>query len=106
MISVSQLAASVLFKTLKESEVQAGQSLRLTRGRKGFVLTLDKPVETDRVIKYAGEIVLIVNKDLESKVGEARIDIEETTEGPSLVMRRAGSKNSRQKIEKLPDRLL
>jgi hypothetical protein len=106
MISISQLAASVLFETLKESEVQAGQSLRLTKGRRGFVLTLDKPIETDRVIKYEGNIVLVVNKDLENKLGEARIDVEATTEGPNLVMRRTGSKNSRQKIENLSDKPL
>jgi len=93
MISISQLAASVLFKTLKESEVHGGQSLRIVKEHEGFVLQLDSPVETDRVIRYEGAIVLIVNKDLENELGDARIDVEETTEGRDLVMRRSANPN-------------
>lgn len=93
MISVSKLAASVLFKTLQESEVQSGQSLRLVREEEGFVLQLDSPVETDRVIRYEGAIVLIVNRDLENELDDARIDVKETTEGCELVMQRPANPN-------------
>ena len=88
MISISQLAASVLFKTLQESKVPPEQSLRLGREKEGFVLQLDSPVKRDRIIRYQGAIVLIVNRDLENELGDVRIDVEETTEGRDLVMRR------------------
>ena len=93
MISISQLAASVLLKTLKECEVEVGQSLRLAKGKKGLVLQLDEPVETDRVIRYKGVIVLIVKKALENELGDARIDVEDTEEGRELMIRRHANPN-------------
>ena len=89
MISVSRLAASVLFETLKESGVQTGQSLRLVKIEKGFTLELDIPKETDRVVRYEGDVVLIVERDLENEIGDARIDVEENAHGRNLVMRRS-----------------
>jgi hypothetical protein len=88
MISISPLAASVLRKTLQESNVKRGLSLRLIRKRQFFLLQLDSPGETDRVIRYEGAIVLIVDKELENELNIARIDVEETPEGYDLVMRR------------------
>jgi hypothetical protein len=41
MISISQLAASVLFETLKGSDAQTEQSLRLFKDKKGFTLQID-----------------------------------------------------------------
>ena len=93
MISISQLGASVLYKTLEESEIQSGQSFRLVREEEGFLLKLDSPVKTDRVIRYNGALVLMIDKDLENELGNARIDIEETTEGCNLVMRRTVNPN-------------
>jgi len=91
MISVSQLAASVLFETLKESGVQNGQSLRLVKIEKGFTLEVDTPKQSDRVVRYEGDVVLIVDRDLENEIGDARIDVEENSHGRDLVMRRAAN---------------
>jgi hypothetical protein len=94
MISISQFAASVLYKTLQKSKVREGQSLRLAREKERFVLQVDSPIKTDRVIKYKDTVVLMVNRDLENELGNARIDIEETTEGPDLIMRRSANPNT------------
>jgi hypothetical protein len=91
MISVSRLAASVLFETLKESRMETGQGLRLIKIEKGFTLELDTPMQSDRVVRYEGDIVLIVDEDLEKEMGDARIDVEENSHGRGLVMRRAAN---------------
>jgi len=101
MISISQLAASVIAETLKESGVPTGQSLRLIREKRGFSLQVDRPAESDRVIRYGGDIVLIVDKDFEDRTGGARIDVEETPEGIDLVMRRYPDNNTGEGMKKI-----
>jgi hypothetical protein len=91
MISVSQLAASVLLETLKESGVKIGQSFRLAQIEKGFTLELGNPMQSDRVVRYEGDVVLIVDRNLENEIGDARIDVEENAHGRGLVMRRAAN---------------
>jgi hypothetical protein len=88
MLSVSRLAASVLLETLKESGVKTGQSLRLAQIEKGFTLELDTPTQSDRVVRYEGDVVLIVDRDLEDEIGDVRIDVEENAHGRGLVIRR------------------
>jgi hypothetical protein len=41
------------------------------------------------VVRYAGGVVLIVDRDLENEIGDARIDVEENSHGHGLIMRRA-----------------
>jgi len=91
VLQVSQLAASVLFRALQASEIPTGLSLRLTKSGEQFVLQVDSPAATDRVVRYEGAIVLTVDKDLEKRIGDARIDVEETHGGHDLVMRRPGN---------------
>lgn len=88
MITVSKLAASILLEALKESNLSSGESLRLIKDDGEFVLEVDIPGKGDRVIRYEGEVVLVVDKKLETEIGDARIDLEGTGEGNNLVMRR------------------
>ena len=50
MISVSRLAASVLFETLKESGVQTGQSLRLVKIEKGLFGRMQWDIQENKEI--------------------------------------------------------
>jgi hypothetical protein len=61
------------------------------RIKKGFTLKLDIPKHTDRVVRYEGNVVLIVERDLENDIGDARIDVEENAHGCNLVMRRSAN---------------
>jgi hypothetical protein len=88
MISISKLAASIIFETLKKSRIQSGRALRLNRENNKFILELDVPTSRDRVVRYEGKIVLIVDKTTEYEIGNARIDVEEDEGGRDLVMRR------------------
>lgn len=87
MISVSRLAASVLLQTIRESQVQQGQTLRLVKEDERFTLKVDKPCQTDLVIRFESIIVLVVDRNLDREIGRGRIDIEETAAGHDLVFR-------------------
>jgi len=89
VVLVSQLAASVMYEALRASKVEYGNCLRLVKRKTQFVLLLDKPSRTDRVIRYKESIVLIIDERLEIELGNARIDVEEMIEGRNLVMRRS-----------------
>lgn len=94
MIKISRLAASVLYETLKASNLLPDASLRLIEENGGLALDVDIPTNSDRVIRYEGEVVLVVDKTLELKIGDARIDLEDTRDGNNLVMRKAGQETS------------
>lgn len=87
MISISQLAASVLVRALQESEVEAGEGLRLIKDGERFVLKTDRPKTSDRVVRYHQAVVLIVDRDLEAQLDDSRIDVEENGGERALVMR-------------------
>ena len=88
MISVSQLAASVLFQTIEESRIEPGKSLRLVEQDERFELEIDEPRRTDRVVRFQGAVVLIIDKRLDEAIQDGRIDVEETAAGHDLVFRR------------------
>ena len=88
MISVSQLAASVLFQTIEESRIEPGKSLRLVEQDERFELEIDEPRRTDRVVRFQGAVVLIVDKRLDEAIQDGRIDVEKTAAGHDLVFRR------------------
>ncbi len=74
-IRVSEVAKEVLYQTIKESSVPLGKGLRLEEVQGGLALTADAPKEADRIIKQDRSILVIVNKELEKKIGKATIDI-------------------------------
>jgi hypothetical protein len=74
-ITVSEIAKEVLYQTIKESRVPSGRGLRLEESKDGLALTTDAPSEADRIIKKGNSILVIVNKELEKKIGRATIDI-------------------------------
>jgi hypothetical protein len=76
MIELSELAATALVEALEASGVIPGQCLRLEEEGSQFKLQLDRPGEHDRVIRHNGVMVIIVADDVEAKIGNALIDIE------------------------------
>lgn len=89
MIELSHLAATALRQSLQESGVSPDEGLRLKEENGQFMLFLDAPRGDDYVIRYDKAVILIISRDVEERVGEAVVGIEETPLGPDLVMRRS-----------------
>lgn len=87
MIGISEVAVKVLAEGLQASGVEPEKGLRLSEEGSNLTLGLDTPKENDRVVSQDGQSVLIINQELEERVGDALIDIEQTSEGPALIMR-------------------
>lgn len=87
MIRVSEIAAEVLFETLKASGLGPDKGLRLKQEDVGLFLNVDTPKNDDNVIRHNKSVILIVDKDTEKKVGDALVDVEEGNEESRLVLR-------------------
>ena len=87
MIEVSELAATAMVQSLRASNVPSDRGFRLREREDKFSLEIDSPTENDRVIRHEEAIVLIVDPDVEDKVGDVVIDVEEMPDGPQLMMR-------------------
>ncbi len=87
MISVSDQAAEVLLESLQQSGIAPEDGLRLTAQDGTFELSVDSPTKGDRVIQRDGSNLIIVEEDLDQKIGEALIDVEDTPRGLELTLR-------------------
>ncbi|MFO8100970.1 MAG: hypothetical protein R6U37_02210 [Dehalococcoidia bacterium] len=87
MIDATELAKEVIAQALRNANVGQQRGLRLTRGN-GLFLELDEATDQDRVIRHDCKVVLIISKDVEHELGPGLIDIQETSSGNDLVLRR------------------
>ncbi len=87
MIEVSELAARVLLESLQASGIDRDRGLRLEQEDGQFVLRVDRPEEDDLVVCHDEAVVLIVDRQLESEIGSALIDVEEGAGGAGLTIR-------------------
>jgi len=87
MIEISEVALNVLLEGLQASHVKKEQGLRLKDEGDRLTLGLDTPKKRDRVISHNGQKVLIIDPGFEARIGDAFIDIEDTTEGTEIIMR-------------------
>lgn len=88
MIGLSELAAMALVESLEASGVGPEKGLRLKPKGREFALQIDSPGDNDRIIWHNGAIALIVDKDVEAKIGDAVIDVEDDPDEPYLAIRR------------------
>jgi len=89
MIGISETALNVLCEGLQASGVEREKGLRLKEEGDRLTLNLDKPKKGDRVISRNDQSVLIIDPGFEACIGDAIIDVEDTAEGPELIMRTA-----------------
>lgn len=87
MIQVSELAGIALVESLRASGVSPDQGFRLRQEENQFSLEIGSPAENDRVIKRDETIMLIVDRGVENQLGDTLIDVEDSPEGPQLVLR-------------------
>ncbi|MBE0481036.1 MAG: hypothetical protein IBX68_08655 [Dehalococcoidia bacterium] len=88
MIRLTEMAATVLFESLRASGIHPNWGLRVKEEAGTFKLQLDTPRPNDRVIRRNEAVVLIVDRTVEEEVGNALIDLEDDLEEPQLVMRK------------------
>ena len=74
-IQISKLAREVLLETVVESELSPDEGLRMEEVGGKLILSTDKPSPNDHTVKAKDHTLIIVDKELEQKIGDATIDI-------------------------------
>jgi len=88
MIGLTELAVTVLVESLEANGLGPEKGLRLSlRGNKP-ILKIDSHGDNDHLIMHNGAVALIVNKEIEAKIGDAFIDVEGDPSDPYISIRR------------------
>ena len=86
MITVTERAKQELKTILIGIGASLDEGLRLMPTADGFALTLDSELSGDQVVEYEGAKALLVAPELASVVEGVTLDVQDTPEGPKLVM--------------------
>lgn len=88
MIGVTERAKEVLKELLADKVDYPGAGLRLTDDTDSghLVLKIDVEEPGDQVVKHEGSKVLLVEDRLSSSLDGTVIDIEDTPDGPQLIV--------------------
>ena len=88
MIDVTERAKKELKKILSSKVDNPLAGLRLiTSGPRGqFGFSIDVEMPGDRVVEYEGSKVLLVERELATRLKGHTLDIEDTADGPGLVL--------------------
>lgn len=88
MIGVTERAKEELKKILSTKVDNPQASLRLmASGPQGqFGLSIDVETTGDQVVEHKGSKVLLVERELADRLEGRTLDVEDTTEGPKLVI--------------------
>lgn len=91
MIAISDGAKKELKKLIAENATEAEMSLRLAASEDGHLgLVMDMEMPGDQVVEYEGKKVLLVEGDLASHLFGISLDVEDTPEGPALLLKQEG----------------
>lgn len=88
MVYLTEYAAIALHETLDAVAANADQGLRLSREGNRLILKLDSPGVHDYAIRHQNRLVLIVDRDTRSEIGDAVVDIAPSSDDPYLVLRK------------------
>ena len=87
MIDVTERARQELRRILSEKVDMPQARLRLIAKRQGNLgLGIDIEAQGDQVVEYEGSKVLIIEPGLATSLKGVTLDIEDTPEGPELVI--------------------
>jgi Fe-S cluster assembly iron-binding protein IscA len=90
MLQISDPALNLLREALIVERVEDGDVFRLEMQNDDFVLGIDSPQDDDILYEIDGTTVLVAPVTVASSVlSETTIDLEDTTEGPRLVLKAA-----------------
>ena len=87
MLTVTESAKQYLKETLLAHSDDPEASLRISLKPPGQLgVGLDSEEEGDQVVEYEGAKVLLVASDLAPVVDGKTLDVEDTAEGPNLIL--------------------
>jgi Fe-S cluster assembly iron-binding protein IscA len=87
VIEISDRAKAELKKLLLAKVDWPGARLRLLdRGGDRLGLGIDIASEGDRVVEYEGDVLMVVEEDLASRIDGIMIDVNDTAEGAGFVI--------------------
>lgn len=90
MLQISDPALNLLREALMVERVEDSDVFRLEIQNDDFVLGIDTPQDDDVLYELDGTTVLVAPVDVASSIlGETTIDLEDTTDGPRLVLKAA-----------------
>ena len=91
MIVITDGARMELKKLLSENSAETNALLRLTANEEGQLgLILDHEQPGDNIVEHEGTKVFAIESDLAGHLNGVTLDIEETPEGPMLMLKQEG----------------
>ncbi len=91
MVSVTDRAAAVLARTLRNGQASADLGFRVIPSGPGEIaLAIDEARAGDQVVRHRDQTVLLVDEWVARALEGAVLDIEEQAEGASLTLYGAG----------------
>ncbi len=91
MIAVTERAKQELKRMLSEKVDNPLAVLRLTESHEGMSLIVDVEMPGDKVVEHESSKILVVEEKLADSLQNVTLDIEDTPEGPELVVVKGNS---------------
>ena len=88
MIQVTELARETFAETLEHMVDRPGVMLRIGPTDSGLGIFPDTLKDDDQVIEHEGRAVLLIDREVSTKLADTTIDVEEHSDGPHFVIRR------------------
>ncbi|RPJ64012.1 MAG: hypothetical protein EHM12_00825 [Dehalococcoidia bacterium] len=91
MIEITDEAKKELKKMLAENAADPSVLLRLAANEQGQLgLVMDKEEQGDSVVEYEGTKLMVIDEHLASHLEGISLEVEDTPEGPSLMLTQSG----------------
>ena len=88
MVHVTEKARETFKIKLEKLTDRPGVMLRIGRTDSGLGVFSDTPNDDDQVIEHEGRAVLLIDREVSTKLADTTIDVEEHSDGPHFVIRR------------------
>jgi len=88
MIQVTELARETFAETLEHMVDRPGVMLRIGPTDSRLGVFPDTLKDDDQVIEHEGRAVLLIDREVSTKLADTTIDVEEHSDGPHFVIRR------------------
>ena len=86
MLTVTESARALLGEMLEQSTSPANVAIRLVTDGEGLSLALDEAGNGDVTYDHGGRPVLVVAEEISELMGNAKLDVMTTQEGPELTL--------------------
>lgn len=87
MPAITKEAGDYLVQLLDNNNAPEGNSIRLVADGPALKMTIDSEQEGDTVLSHDERVVLAVEGPIAERIGDATFDVEQTPNGPKLVLK-------------------